>query len=46
MKKLGQCPWVLFTGAQKTADLACLMCTVDGEKDPMPFSKVVEQCKI
>jgi hypothetical protein len=46
VKKLGQCPWVLFTGAQKTTNLACLLCTIGGEKDPMPFTKVVDQCKI
>jgi hypothetical protein len=46
VKKLGQSPWVLFTGAQKTANLACLLCTIGGEKDHMPFAKVVGQSKI
>jgi hypothetical protein len=31
---------------QKTANLASLLCTIGGEKDPMPFTKVVEQCMI
>jgi hypothetical protein len=26
--------------------LACFLCTNGGEKDPTPFTKVVEQCKI
>jgi hypothetical protein len=46
VKNASQRFWVLFTGAQKTANLACLLCTIGGEKDPMPFTKVVEQCKI
>jgi hypothetical protein len=33
----------LFIGAQKTANLAPNLCTNDGEKDPMPFTKVVEE---
>jgi hypothetical protein len=46
VKKASQRPESLFTDAQKTANLACLLCTNGGEKDLMPFTKVVEQCKI
>jgi hypothetical protein len=33
----------LFIGAQKTANLAPNLCKNGGEKDLMPFTKVVEE---
>jgi hypothetical protein len=33
---------LLFTGAQKTVNLACDLCTTGWEKDPTPIMKVVE----
>jgi hypothetical protein len=35
--------WLLFTGAQKTADLACNLRKNGGEKDPTLFVEVVEE---
>jgi hypothetical protein len=46
VKKASQHPESLFTGAQETANLAFFLCTNGGEKDPTPFTKVVEQYKI
>jgi hypothetical protein len=46
VKNSSRCFWLLFTGAQKTANLACLLCTNGGEKDPTPFTKVVEGCEV
>jgi hypothetical protein len=43
VKNAGQRPRLLFTRAQKTANLASNLCTIGGEKDPMPFTKVVEE---
>jgi hypothetical protein len=42
VKNAGQRPRLLFTGAQKTANLASNLCTNSGENDPTPFTKVVE----
>jgi hypothetical protein len=33
----------LFIGAQKTTNLAHNLCKNGGEKDPMPFTTVVEE---
>jgi hypothetical protein len=43
VKNAGQRLRLLFRGAQETANLASDLCTNDGEKDPMPFTKVVEE---
>jgi hypothetical protein len=41
LKKIGQRFWSLFTGAQKICMLACLLCTINGEKGHTPFLEVV-----
>jgi hypothetical protein len=46
VKNASQRPESLFIGTHKSVNLTCLLCTNGGEKDPMPFTKVVEQCKI
>jgi hypothetical protein len=46
VKNASQRPESLFTNAQKTANLACFLCTNGGEKDPVPFAKVVEEYEI
>jgi hypothetical protein len=43
VKNAGQHLTLLFTGAQKTANLASNLCTIGGEKGHMPFTKVVEE---
>jgi hypothetical protein len=40
VKNAGQRLRLLFTGAQKTSNLASKLCI---EKDPMPFTNVVEE---
>jgi hypothetical protein len=42
VKNLGQRSQALFIGAQKTANLACNLCTTGWEKNPRAFSKVLE----
>jgi hypothetical protein len=46
MKNLGQCLRLLFTYSVKTAMLAFHFCKNGCEKYPMPFTNVVEDCKI
>jgi hypothetical protein len=41
VKNSSQRFWLLFTGAHKTADLACNLRKNGGEKDPTPFVEVV-----
>jgi hypothetical protein len=43
VKNSSQRFWLLFTGAQKTANLACDLRKNGGEKDPTPFVEVVEE---
>jgi hypothetical protein len=43
VKNSSQHFWLLFTSAQKTADLAGNLCKNGGEKDPTPFVEVVEE---
>jgi hypothetical protein len=42
VKNTGQRLGLLFTGTQKTTNLACDLCTTGWEKDPTPFEEVVE----
>jgi hypothetical protein len=46
VKNAGQCLKLLFIGAQKSAILACNLCTNGWEKGHTPFVKVVEDPKI
>jgi hypothetical protein len=43
VRNAGQRLGLLFTGAQKTVNLACDLCTTGWEKDPTPFVEVVEE---
>jgi hypothetical protein len=42
VKNSGQRPKSLFTDAQKTANLACDLCAIGGEKHHTAFLEVVE----
>jgi hypothetical protein len=46
VKNSSQRPWLLFISTKKSVILARKLCKNGGEKDPMPFTEVVEEHKI